>query len=147
TSRRLVRTSATLDPNDAGFLERARHLVEAASAVNTNVILFVYPQCLAVARTRHVLETLFATGNWTGGVMLPADAAESFELSLEEQQRIAVRRATGASADLRVAVASLLDEVLARIVKHGNIQRDTPDNDGPTRRPSITNAGSAATDR
>lgn len=159
TSRRLTRTSATLDPNDAGFLERARNLLESASAVNTSVILFVHPECLAVAGARHALESLLATGNWRGGVMVPLDAADQpaidvvmsaqtfFQLSLDQQQRIAMRTVTGSSEDFRAAMASLLDEVLARIVKHGDIRRDSPDNDGPTKRPSITNVGSAATDR
>jgi hypothetical protein len=151
TERRLACRSELLDPAGPGFLSRLQVMLTAATRTNTLAVLILDPFCLAESEIRDRLSRLVVQGTWRGGFLIPADSSDEealrlttqhkdiFEISSDHEQQVVVCQAAGSVYDFRVAVLSVLDEILARIVKHGEIQQTFPDNAGPVTRPQITN--------
>jgi hypothetical protein len=141
-----------LDPTSPYFFEQVGRVLDLATAANTTVVLSVDPACLLDDTGRARLRTLLTEGSWRGGVLVPVDSEDQaaaatvtqhqdlVHLTADQQQRIAVRTVLGASDEVRVALVALIDDIAARIVKQGEVQRLSPDNPGPARRPTITNA-------
>ena len=88
---------------------------------------------------------------WRGGLVVPVGAADQrsirlmesiksdFEITPNEREWIVVRVAEGGVAEFRTAVTSVADDILARIVKHGSVERSTSATIGPSVRPRIAN--------
>jgi hypothetical protein len=140
-----------LDPTDPDFLTQVQELLSAATATNTIPIVFLDPLCLGNKKVRGEFKGLIQEGTWRCGFLVPVGSsdAEAFsitekfrdvlEVPPEHQQRIVIRRTGGSVADFRIALLSVLDGILARIVKHGEVRQKIPDNPGPDTKPSITN--------
>jgi TIR domain len=148
--RRLVCVRALLDPSETEFLQQAKNTLSAATALNTTTVLLVDPDCLEQARVQEALINLLE-GSWRGGFLLPVTASdydslqrvESFcarlKLSDEQQDRIVFRRVVGSAGDFRSAMISIVDDVVGRIIKQAEVQRGSPDNSGPEKKPAISN--------
>jgi len=88
---------------------------------------------------------------WRGGIVVPLDASDQqsirliesikpdFEMTPNEREWIVVRVAQGGVAEFRTAVISVADDILARVVKHGSVERSTPATVGPSVPPRIVN--------
>jgi hypothetical protein len=88
---------------------------------------------------------------WRGGIVVPVDASDQpsirlmesikadFAMTPNEREWVVTKTAQGGVVDFRTAVISVADDILARIVKHGSVERSTPATDGPSVRPRIAN--------
>jgi hypothetical protein len=151
TERQLAYRSELLDPTDPDFLTQVQEILSAATATNTIVIVFVDPLCLGNEVVRDKVKGLIREGTWRGGFLIPIESSDAEALSIteqfrdvldvppEHQQRIVLRRTSGSVTDFRIALFSVLDGILARIVKHGEVHQKIPDNPGPKTKPRITN--------
>jgi TIR domain len=149
--RQLAYRSELLDPTDPDFLIQVQEILSAATATNTIAIVLLDPLCLGNEVVRDKVEGLIREGTWRGGVVIPIGSFNAEALSIteqfrdvlevppEHQQRIVIRRSSGSVVDFRIALLSVLDGILARIVKHGEVHQKIPDNPGPKTKPSITN--------
>jgi hypothetical protein len=75
---------------------------------------------------------------WRGGIVIPVDASDQpsirlmesikadFEMTPNEREWVVFRVARGGVVEFRVAVISVAGDILARIVKHGSVERSTP---------------------
>jgi hypothetical protein len=149
--RQLALRSKTLDPADSDFLAQTQEMLAAATATNTMAAVFLDPFCLRDKVVPDRLRALLVEGTWRGGLLLPVGSSDPealslaeqhrhlFDLPLDEQQRIVIRWAYGSATDFRVAVLGVLDDILARIIKHGEPHQRIPNNPGPETIPRITN--------
>ena len=152
--RRLVFSQIRIDPSEEDFLSNASSVLTDATAKYVRPILFVDPACFAREKWRTGLIALLRR-DWRGALLVPVDNSdsestrlvESFRLDLQlspnERERIVIRISRSIT-EFRTAVISVVDEILARIVKDGIVQRSQPENDGPNTRPRITNVLDAA---
>jgi hypothetical protein len=113
-------------------------------------ILFVAPETLGWPEWRMAVVSLLRRP-WRGGLVVPVGASDQrsirlmesiksdFELTPNEREWIVIRVAQGGVAEFRTAVISVADDILARIVKHGSVERSTSATIGPSVRPRITN--------
>jgi TIR domain len=151
TERRLACRSELLDPADSGFPSRLQVILTAATRTNTLAVLILDPFCLAEREIRDQLSRLIVQDTWRGGFLIPVDSSNEealrltaqhehiFEISSEHEQQVVVRRAAGSGSDFRIALLSVLDGILDRIFKHGEIYQAFRDNAGPVTKPQITN--------
>ncbi|HEX2826296.1 MAG TPA: toll/interleukin-1 receptor domain-containing protein [Burkholderiales bacterium] len=127
--------------------------LKAETQANTTLLLVAEPACLEQETGRTLLRRLLAEPDWRGGVLLAAPVtpaqraavAELARLTADQQQRIVVRTEDDGGSSLAQTALGLLDDVAARIVKHGEVQRPAPGTDGPDVRPTITNVTPQAT--
>lgn len=143
-SRRMT-TYRSFDPSAADFAASILAALGHATEHRVLPILLIDPEALARPNSRAAIVSLLRHP-WRGGVIVPLDASghpsarlDDFELTPNEREWIVVRPTQGGVAEFRTAVVSVADEILARIVKHGSVERPTPDTDGPAVRPRITN--------
>jgi len=151
TERRLACRSELLDPAGPGFPSRLQVMLTAATRTNTLAVLILDPFCLAETEIRDRVSRLVVQDTWRGGLLIPVDSSNAealrltaqhkhiLEISTGHEQQVVVRRAAGSIGDFRIALLSILDDILARIVKHGEIYQTFPDNAGPQTKPQITN--------
>jgi hypothetical protein len=138
-----------LDPSAADFTDQILNELRLAAESSIRVIVVVDPHSLANNPWRETLIALLQKP-CRAGLLLPADAADREAALLIEQYRGALRPASGApdwvvrpcvggTAEFRIAVSSVADDIRARIVNTDPVRRNPPENDGPIVRPRITN--------
>jgi hypothetical protein len=149
-SRRGKSRYRTVDPSAGDFVTALLADLIYATEERVLPILFVAPTALARPAWRTAVVSLLRHP-WRGGIVVPLDASDQpsirlierikpeFEMTPNEREWIIVRVAQGGVAELRTAVISVADDILALIVKHGSVERGTPATVGPSVRPRITN--------
>jgi hypothetical protein len=149
-SRRRTSKYRTFDPNAADFVAALLAALMDATDKRVLPILFVAPETLGRPEWRTAVVSLLRH-QWRGGVVVPVDASDQasihliesiksdFEMTPNEREWIVVRIAQGGVAEFRTGVMSVADDILARIVKHGSVERGPTATVGPSVRPRIAN--------
>ena len=147
-SRRRTSRYWTFDPS-AGVTALLAALMDATEK-RVLPILLVDPKALGRPEWRAAVASLFRHP-WRGGIVVPVDASDQpsihlmesikadFEPTSNEREWVVVRVAQGGVVEFRTAVISMADDILARIVEHGSVERSTPATLGPSVRPRIAN--------
>jgi hypothetical protein len=140
----------TFDPSAGDFVTALLAVLIDATEERVLPILFVAPTTLARPAWRAAVVSLLHHP-WRGGIVVPLDASDQpsirliesirpeFEMTPNEREWVVVRVAQGGVAEFRTAVISVADEILARIVNHGSVERSAPATVGPSVRPRIAN--------
>jgi hypothetical protein len=148
-SRRRTSRYRTFDPNAADFVAALLAALMDATGKRVLPILFVAPETLGRPEWRTAVVSLLRHP-WRGGIVVPVDAADQASISLvesiqsdfdmtpNEREWIVIKVAKGV-AEFRTGVISVADDILARIVKHGSVERSTRATIGPSTRPRIAN--------
>ena len=149
-SRRRTSRYRAFDPSAADFVTTLLAALMNATDKRVLPILFVAPETLGRPEWRMAVVSLLRR-QWRGGLVVLVDASDQrsirlmesiksdFEMTPNEREWIVVRVALGGVAEFRTAVISVADDILARIVKHGSVERSTSATIGPSVRPRITN--------
>jgi hypothetical protein len=152
-SRRSRSRYLTFDPSAGDFVTALFAALNDATEKRVLPILLVDPSALARPEWRAAITSLLRR-QWRGGVVVPVDASDKpsahlmesikgdLELTPNEREWIVVRVAQGGVAELRTALISVADDILARIVMHGSVERHPPATFGPVPlsvRPRISN--------
>ena len=149
-SRRRTSRYRTFDPSTADFVTALLAALTDATEKRVLPILLVAPETLGRPEWRAAVVSLLRHP-WRGGIVVPVAASDQlsirlvqgiksdFEMTPNEREWIVVRVAQGGVAEFRTGVISVADDVLARIVKHGSVERSTPATIGPSARPRIAN--------
>jgi hypothetical protein len=147
---RRISTYRTFDPSAGDFVTALLAALMDATEKRVLPILLVAPNALARPEWRAAMASLLHHP-WRGGIVVPLDASDQpsirlidsiksdFEMTPNEREWIVVRVALGGVAEFRTAVISVADDILARIVKHGSVERSTPATVGPSVPPRIVN--------
>src|SRR5258706_11025584 len=151
----LRRSHLRVGPNNVGLALKS---LASVSDSNPLAVLLVPQSYLGDAGRLDALLKQINDQKWRGGCfILPAGSAsatkgvidqarqttKAFEVTHED---VLVREMTRTAAEFRREFGSLINEVLARVAKAGKIQRPSPDNEGPDKRPLMTNAVPVARD-
>jgi hypothetical protein len=149
--RELLRRLEFVDAANPYFLSHMEKILVTASTKNSIAVVLLDPACLLKEPMRDGLKGLIAEGTWRGGFLIPSGSLDTedklnteeyrrlLDVQPEHQQRIVIRRTSGSMAEFRSALLSVLDDILARIIKNGELQQEIPDNAGPEKIPRITN--------
>jgi hypothetical protein len=149
-ARRLAYGYRQFDPGAVDFIPEILSSLADATKQCVRPILFVDPKCLAREEWRTAVVSLLRY-EWRGGIIIPVDSSDKtsvrlvdqaqseFQTSPNEREWIIVRISKGRVTEFRTAVISVVDEILARIVEHGAVQRNYPAESGPSTLPRIAN--------
>jgi hypothetical protein len=149
-SRRRTSRYRTFNPSAGDFVTGLLAALTDATEKRVLPILLVDPKALASRESRNAVASLLRRA-WRGGIVVPVDASDQpsirlmesikadFEMTPNEREWVVVRVAQGGVAEFRTAVISVADDILARIVRHGSVERSTPATVGPSAPPRITN--------
>ena len=149
-SRRRTFSYRAFDPSAADFVTTLLAALMNATDKRVLPILFVALETLARPEWRTAVVSLLRR-QWRGGLVVPVGASDQrsirlmesiksdFEITPNEREWIVVKVAEGGVTEFRTAVISVGDDILARIVKHGSVERSTSATIGPSVRPRIAN--------
>jgi TIR domain len=149
-SHRRTSRYRTFDPSNADFGPALLTALMDATEKRVLPILLVDPEALSGPEWRTKMVSLLRRP-WRGGVVVPVDGSDQqsvrlmegiksdFEMTPNEREWIVFRIARGGVAEFRTGVISVADDILARIVKHGSVERSAPSTIGPSVRPRIAN--------
>jgi hypothetical protein len=150
-SRRRRSRYRAFDPSAGDFVTALLAALIDATEKRVLPIVLVDPKALARPEWLAAVASLLRHP-WRGGVVVPVDASDvcsphggikaDLELTPNEREWIVVRVAQGGVAELRTALISVADDILARIVMHGSVERHPPATVGPvplSARPRIAN--------
>ncbi len=115
-------------------------MLRQATKDQATPVAFIDPRVVDDSTVRALIRS-----DWRGGIIVPApitqeNLANRLELSLERSEQMVVRTNLKGKEDFRIAVMSVIDEILARIGRFGEVKNSPRPNDGPTSRPRISNA-------
>jgi hypothetical protein len=138
-----------LDPDASHFMDQTLSRLGAAAKESIRPILLVDPRCLANNITRGTLAAVLQR-RCRAGFLVLADSSDQNNARLIRQHEAilrppddapdwVVRISIGNAMQLRTAVSSVADDLLARIVKTDPVRQPPPDNSGPHTRPRIAN--------
>lgn len=142
---------AVLNPRSPLFVSEASGLLANATAANNMPILFVDPRCLLDEPTLSTLVHIVGGAQWRGGVLIPVQAQDQQQVAAVERlhsrcratvdtdSKVVIRTAADSSGEFKTKLLMMLDEIAALVIKHGQVQRPSPENSGPDRKPSIVN--------
>ena len=149
-SRRRTSRYRTFDPSAGDFVTALLAALMDATEKRVLPILLVDPKALARPEWRAAVASLLRHP-WRGGIVVPVDASDQpsirlmesikadFEMTPNERECVVVRVGQGGVAEFRTVVISVADDILARIVMHGSVERRTPATVGPSAPPRIAN--------
>jgi hypothetical protein len=143
-SRQLTSRYRTFDPSADDFVTALLAALQDATEKRVLPILFIDPKALARPEWRKAVASLLREP-WRGGIVFPVDATDQpsihfmesvkseFKMTPDEREWIVFMTApAGSVAELRMAVISVATGILARIVTHGSVERNSPATGGPS---------------
>ena len=135
-------TDVTLVQTDPGFREDLIWALTAANDANWPVVIVAAPDTRAqwsASTTKSILDE----GNWLVGILSRRDNSSNLQQDVSDagnEGRICHRDfGTGDANDLRTNFLALVNELTQKILLGGQVFRQSPENDGPVRKPLLTN--------